>query len=668
MEDKLKNKEFVYFVNIMFLHNINPKFVSYSVCLILSLTLILSITASAEIETNTTLPLEDNLVILLDYSGSSIGFREYIQSHAIHSIQNVENDSNVSIVVYGGFIKSTELYRMDNPENKSILEDFVHNLTGKYADAAYNNGDQGFEEARRILHNSTGTKQILFISSGVISDGRNNATDRIVNKIKELKNDTIKIELYQVSTTYLTNSSKYLYKSFKYLSDETNIKAVVINPEEYIAFIRNETKETLPNESPISPVIDDEYLNEFSNYGEKSTVISKIHYDTKGFFSSFSQIHFYSYCNQTCITVPFDIGERKFYDDKETLKDIFVSENAIDLVKSGNVTESAYTFSLGSDFVCGYVGDTFKDESKNFGGEVVPLIAPKTGKAVEILKGTNIISKSNPEALIISGLVFIPCSIASNKEGDVFNKIAKGRIFIINMQKGYASKGIVKEFQIYNIDTIQSINDARGNSFVELHAIIQFISIPFDTLKNCLQSNKCSISKTNMEILDEKYAHINDNYARLSQLSNQNYENRAELAISRINDKTRESNTFMDNATYGLNELNDQIPYQIPYISISSEVIEKIFNFIEEPETNYTMARSKQDNAEYLLENARENFTMYKFNSAIQNSNDSIAQSREGMIYANIEKSKPRHLKNQAWLFGAIAVLILITVFKKLNR
>lgn len=524
------------------------------------------------------------------------------------------------------------------------------------------------------MNNSNGTKQILLISSGVISDGRNNSTERIVKKIKDVKNNNITIQFYQVSTTYLNNSSKHIYKSFKYLSEETNIKAVVLNPEDDIDFFRNETRKTLhvespvPVESPMSPIINDENLNEFSNEGEKGTLISKIQYDRKDFFSSFSEIHFYSYCNQTCITVPFDIGERKFYDDKETLEDIFVSENAIDLVKSGNVTESAYTFSLGSDFVCGYVGDAFKDESKNFGGEVVPLIAPKTGKAVEILKVTNRISKSNPEMLIMSGLVFIPCSIASNKEEDVFNKIAKGRIYIINMEKGYASKGIVKEFQIYNIDTIQSIKDAKGNSFVGLHAIIQSISVPFDTLKNCLQNNKCSISKTNMEILDERYALINDNYARLSQLSNQNYEIRTELAIGRINDKTKESNAFMDNATYGLNELNDQIPYQIPYISISSEVIEKIVNFIEEPETNYTIARSKEDNAEYLLENARINFTMYKFNSAIQNSNDSIAQSREGIIYANIEKSKPRHFRNRAWLFGAIAVLFLIIVIKKLNR
>jgi hypothetical protein len=102
----------------------------------------------------------------------------------------------------------------------------------------------------------------------------------------------------------------------------------------------------------------------------------------------------------------------------------------------------------------------------------------------------------------------------------------------------------------------------------------------------------------------------------------------------------------MDNATHGLNELNNQIPYQIPYISISSEIIEKILNFIEEPETNYSKARLKRDSAESFLRNAVENHSMYKFNSAIQNSNDSIAQSREGIKFVNLENSKDRYFKN----------------------
>jgi hypothetical protein len=108
------------------------------ICLILFLTLLLPSIASAKVQINTT--IEDNLVILIDYSGSTLGFRDEIQTHTINSIRSVENDANVSIVVYGGFIKRTELYPMDSQENRSILENFVHNLTGKYGDVAYNNG------------------------------------------------------------------------------------------------------------------------------------------------------------------------------------------------------------------------------------------------------------------------------------------------------------------------------------------------------------------------------------------------------------------------------------------------------------------------------------------------------------------------------------------------
>ncbi len=653
---------------MMFLHNTEsiiiktyPKFVSYLVCLIIFLTLLLSITASAEIELNTTLPLEDNLVILLDYSGSTSGFREYIQSHAIHSIQNVENDSNVSIVVYGGFIKSTELYRMDNPDNRSILEDFVRNITGKYGDAAYNNGDKGFEEAGEILYNSTGTKQILWISSGVISDGRNNATDRISKKIKELKDDNIKIQLYQVSTTHLNNPSKHLYRTFEYLSDETNTKAVILNPEEDIAFYRNETREassindtreTITVKSPDSQVIDDEYLNEFSNSVETKSVVAVMYYGQKD-SSYWYRVNFYSYCIQTCVTVPFDIGERKFYDDKETLEDIFVSKNAIELVKSGNVNEFAYTFSLGSDYVCGYSGDKFKGESENLGGKVAPLIVQKSDQAVEILKGANIIKELDPFALIISGLVFTPCYFGSNKENEVFDKITVGTGYMKLLQNNYAYEGIFEDFQNYNMDTLKYIYDTKRDSFVQIHAIIQYASVPFNTLDNCLNKNDCSIAKTNMQILDEKYNLINNNYAQLSKLSNQNYENEAELAMNRFNQKTEESNAYMDNATYELNELNNQIPYQVPFIPIS-EIIEKIINFFSEPETNYTLSRLQRENADSLLNNARENHTMFKFNTAIHNSKDSIAQSIEGIRLANIEaeKSKQRHLKIFSYIGG----------------
>jgi len=83
---------------------IDKRYVLKSVYLILFLALVPSV-VFAEAEINTT--LEDNLIILLDYSGSTLTFREYIQSNALYSIQNIAPESNASVVFFGGFIKSS---------------------------------------------------------------------------------------------------------------------------------------------------------------------------------------------------------------------------------------------------------------------------------------------------------------------------------------------------------------------------------------------------------------------------------------------------------------------------------------------------------------------------------------------------------------------------------
>jgi len=82
--------------------------------------------------------------------------------------------------------------------------------------------------------------------------------------------------------------------------------------------------------------------------------------------------------------------------------------------------------------------------------------------------------------------------------------------------------------------------------------------------------------------------------------------------------------------------LNSEVPYTFTEI---------FFNFIEEPETNYSMARLRQTNADDYLKKSQRKPGSYKFNSANQNSNYSMVQSREGMVFANMENSKQRHLK-----------------------
>ena len=218
----------------------NRKCILHTIYLVLFSILLLSSTASAVVEINIT--LEDNLVILLDYSGSTVPFREYIQSNALYSIQNIDNDSNVSIVIYGGFIKSTELYHMNNQEKRRLLKEFVRNIIGIQGDAARDNIYEGFDEARKILYNSTGTKQIVLISDGNL-DG--NSSGKIYNAslielVKDLKKNNITINFYQVIDTNINQASKpkWVREPYKDLGDKLNTEVMVLNPDEKIRFCK----------------------------------------------------------------------------------------------------------------------------------------------------------------------------------------------------------------------------------------------------------------------------------------------------------------------------------------------------------------------------------------------------------------------------------------------
>lgn len=617
----------------------NRKCILHSICLILVSILLLSSTASAVVETNTT--LSDNLVILLDYSGSTVSFRPYIQSNAIYSIQNIEDDSNVSVVVYGGYIKNSNVYSTDTQDNRTILEGFVRNITGIEGDAARDNISDGFIEARKILYNSTGTKQIVLISDGNVDGKTNGKIDNVllIELVKDLKDNNVTINLYQVIDTDISQTLKatWVREPYRDLSDKIKTEVVVLNRSEKIRFFKpkpiNSTHKPpvlISNQTQFA----DEYLNEFSNNGETSSIIFSMNYDqSEALFNerdlSFApKIHFYSYCdkNQTCTIIPFDIQQRRFF-DKQTLEDVFRSKNAIEMVKSGNITESAYIFSNSAfDVLCGFFdSDTFNEESINLLGETLPSIEPKTTKAIKVLKWGGLISKVDYPALIVSG----ECKIS--RDDKLLIEIINGGRYTYTLKKGYAYNGITRDFQIYNKGIMDDI-EYRKKAYFGIWSLIYML---------------------NIGVIDNAEPKVKNNNVKLTQLLNQDYKEDAESAFNRINYKSEESQIFINKATSELNELNSQIP---------NSVIEMISNFFMEPEINYTMVRIKQKNASYFLNIAEDNYETYKFNSAIQNSNDSIAQSDEGIKFVNIEKSKERYFKNRVKIFGIIVLIFLILI------
>lgn len=603
------------------------KYIVSTICIILSF----SIIGSAEVEINTT--LEDNLVILLDYSGSATDFRPYIQSNAIYSVHNIQDEVNVSVVVYG-----SNIYSIDYQDNRTILEEFIYNVSKEEGYASRDNITGGFDEARKILNKSADTKQIIMFSDGNLgkSSGKLD-NDELIKVANELKKDNVTINLYQVSTTKLspplkTTSVREPYKDF---GDKLDIEVVVINPDERLRFIKPKLMPTSIlrsfESSQKSQIEVDEYLNEFSNNDETSSIIFSMNYDQSEALSNPTRINFYSYCdqNQNCSIIPFDVQQRKFLEKQ--IADIFRSKNAIELVKSGNITESAYIYSNDlSDSICGYYNpDVFNEESTNFAGEVLPLVKRETAKPIKRMKFVGFISKPNYLSFGISGA----CIISDND--DLPLEIINGGRYTYILKNGYAYNGIVKDFHIYNWELKENITDRKDSL---LWTTIYLFNNP---------------------IIYHAEPLVQSNYVKLAQLSNQDYGYEVESAVGRFNDKSEVTRSFIDNATSEFDELNAQIPY---------ETIETIFNYIKEPETNYSKARLMLTKADDYLNKAKENQTASKFNSANQNSNYSMIQSREGMVFASMENSKQRHFKGWVWLFVGAAIFLTLIVIIKLSR
>ncbi|MCZ7357213.1 MAG: VWA domain-containing protein [Candidatus Methanoperedens sp.] len=626
---------------------ISRKYILSTICIILSFTLLLSIIGTAEVEINAT--LEDNLVILLDYSGSTASLRPYIQSNAIYSIHNIEADSNVSVVVYGDGIKNSNVYSTNTQDNRTILERFVRNITGKEGDVARDNIYEGFDEARKILYNSTGTKQIVLISDGNL-DGNTSGkiyNAQLIELIKDLKKYNVTINFYQVLDTNISQTLKptWVREPYRDLGDKINTQVIVLNQSEKIRFFK---PMVYPEESPeVSPesyrgqLETDEYLNEFNNSGETPSITFSMNYDqNEALFydgerdlSSAPKINFYSYCdqNQTCIIIPFDIQQRKFF-DSQTLEDVFRSKNAIELVNSGNITESAYIFSNSvSGILCGFFdSDTFNAESTNLLGKALPLIEPKTTKAIKVLKWGGLISEVDYPMLLVSG----ECKISSDDK--LLIEIINGGRYTYSLKKGYAYNGITQDFQIYNKGIMDDI-EYRKKAYFGVLSLIYLL---------------------NVGVIDNAEPMVKNNNVKLKQLLTQDYKEDAGSASNRINYKSEESQIFINNATSELNDLNSQIP---------NSFREVVLNFIEEPETDYSMAKLRQEKADDYLNKAKENQAAYKFNSANQNSNYSMVQSREGMVFANMENSKQRHPNEWAWLFAGTAILLIVIAIIKLS-
>lgn len=585
-----------------------------SALLILS---ILPISGAAETEINVT--LEDNVVFLLDYSWGTWDNDNhqwfYIKSNVIDGLKDSNLKSNISIIAYGYGNSTKSATKSKNILNYFDLEDFLQSTLPQSFDEGGDDLSHAYSEAENILDNVTGSKQIILISNGDI-DGKkgieklDNAP--LIDLVKNLKKNNITINLYQVLDTDHSQKEKEITQAYNDLGKGTNTKIIVLNPSERLHFINHEI------EKPLKPLIygeKGEYTHELFGDNETALVIFSMIYRIEpetSFFESYMVIDFYQnqYCDDNCVIIPISRNGEVL--NEQTMSEIFRGKNAIEMVRSGNITESAYFISNPISGLCGFLeeSDTFDEESKNFAGDIASSV-PEFRKPIKTVRAIGIISKTNVPMLYLSA----ECKILSYD--DLPEKIIDGGRYTYNLKNRYYYNGLANDFKNYNDFLIKSVEERKKE-------IVTRVIFIFNEAINY----QPSIEK------------ISSNNIQLSKLLNTNYSENVYLATKQINKKKMESDISIENAANQLEALDRQIKN-----GDSKEV------------------QNLKEASEYLNA-AKQNQTISKFNTAILNANKSREKARKGMRES---KNKPMPTISIAMSITAF-ILVAVLIKRKMKK
>lgn len=582
-----------------------------NIILTLLILLLLPIASAAETEINVT--LEDNVVFLLDYSWGIWDDNNYqwfyIKSNVKKGLKDSNVKSNISIIAYGYGNSTKSETKVKTILNYSDLEDFLQFTLPQSFDGHGDDLYQAFSEAKNILDNITGSKQIILISNGNI-DGKTGfeklENAPLIDLINNLKKNNIKINLYQVLDVDYSQKENQIIQAYNDLGKGTNTNIIILNRSERLHFVNREI------EKPLKPLIygvKGEYTNELFSNNETALVIFSMKYRNKyemSFFESYTAIDFYRYCDDNCVIIP--IGRNGGIFNEQTMSEIFRGKNAIEMVRSGNITDSAYFISNPITGLCGFFeeSDTFDKEIKNSVGEIASSVS-EFRKPMKTIRAMGIISKTNIPMLYISA----ECNILSYD--DLPEKIIDGGRYTYNLKTRIYYNGMTNDFKNYNDFIIKSVEERKKD-------IVKRIIFIFNEPINY----QPSVEK------------IGSNNIQLSKLLNTNYSENVSLATKQINKKMVESDILIERADNQIKELDRQINN-----GDSKEV------------QNLKEAR------EYLNA-AKQNQTISKFNTAIINANKSREKAREGM-----RESKNKPIPNLSIAMGITAFIFVAVLIKR---
>lgn len=412
-----------------------------------------------------------------------------------------------------------------------------------------------------------------------------------------------------------------------------------------------------------------DYLNEFSEGGERSGLLSSWEYVTQD--GAHRTIAIFEYCALSCVLIPFDVENHALLNDQQTLR-FFENLALQQMLVNAAITEGTYSdIPLGKgSVVCNFTAPRLDIEVKALtlqvlATDVLPRMLPKNaGRIVETIydAGETVgIVKSTSVPILLLG--------ASCVAGDYLENLATSALvtcalLIQNVRNNRAYEGQFEDLMNCHSEALARLNLARYSpdlltQHVETQAqnwlmqLASAISNWFCQFSGCKTTQPTTVQSNYDKALTELSViqDLNQTYIRVAPKA-QDLFNAYRFRIAL---KVQETNKALSDLNSEISRLNSRLS---GYTALNG-LYTSVLNLVKTPGYDFSAAVANQTLASQFYHNAESLNSTYVFNSAIRTANTGITYAANGMNAVTQEEAIPQEQYFSTALIAILAVTVI---------
>ena len=197
-------------------------------------------TTSLITSTVTPLPsqIESSIVLIIDASESTVAEDattgsssiSLIEGNALNIVRSIGRKNHAGVVYFGVTTRKTDILSLCSEANRAELYKFIIDVIPNGGNNL-NDLDKGLRAAEDLLNSVNGTKEIIVLSDGNISQ---EGFDQLEKAVLDLKNEGVKIHFVQILLSNIPNEKKQANRIYNELAQISGGAAIVLNPNERV--------------------------------------------------------------------------------------------------------------------------------------------------------------------------------------------------------------------------------------------------------------------------------------------------------------------------------------------------------------------------------------------------------------------------------------------------